>query len=134
MEYLLDTNICIYIIKKKPAEVFEKFKNLTIGDVGISSITLAELQYGIEKSSNSEKNREALEKFLTPIEIIDYGYEATVEYGKIRAELEKKGITIGPLDMLIASHAKSLNVILVTNNVREFERIAGLRIENWRRM
>jgi tRNA(fMet)-specific endonuclease VapC len=131
MEYLLDTNICKYIIKKKPAEVFEKFKNLTIGDVGISSITLAELQYGIEKSSNSEKNRDALEKFLTPIEIIDYGYEATVEYGKIRAELEKKGVPIGPLDMLIASHAKSLDVILVTNNVREFERIAGLRIENW---
>ena len=68
---------------------------------------------------------------MTPIEIIDYGYEATVEYGKIRAELEKKGITIGPLDMLIASHAKSLDVIPVTNNVREFERIAGLRIENW---
>jgi tRNA(fMet)-specific endonuclease VapC len=131
MEYLLDTNICIYIIKKKPAEVFEKFKNLTIGDVGISSITLAELQYGIEKSSNSEKNRDALEKFLTPIEIIDYGYEATVEYGKIRAELEKKGVPIGPLDMLIVFHAKSLDVILVTNNVREFERIAGLRIENW---
>jgi tRNA(fMet)-specific endonuclease VapC len=131
MEYLLDTNICIYIIKKKPAEVFEKFKILTIGDVGISSITLAELQYGIEKSSNPEKNREALEKFLTPIEIIDYGYKATVEYGKIRAELEKKGISIGPLDMLIASHAKSLDVILVTNNVREFKRIAGLRIENW---
>ena len=131
MEYLLDTNICIYIIKKKPAEVFEKFKTLTIGDVGISSITLAELQYGIEKSSNSEKNREALEKFLTPIEIIDYGFEATVEYGKIRAELEKKGVPIGPLDMLIASHAKSLNVILVTNNVKEFGRIAGLKIENW---
>ena len=106
MEYLLDTNICIYIIKKKPAEVFEKFKNLTIGDVGISSITLAELQYGIEKSSNSDKNREALEKFLTPIEIIDYDYDATVEYGKIRVELEKKGIPIGSLDMLIASHAK----------------------------
>ncbi len=131
MEYLLDTNICIYIIKKKPVEVFEKFKNLTIGDVGISSITLAELQFGIEKSSNAEKNREALEKFLTPIEIIDYGCEATVEYGKIRAELEKKGILIGPLDMLIASHAKSLGVILVTNNMREFERIAGLRMENW---
>ena len=131
MEYLLDTNICIYIIKKKPAEVFEKFKNLTLGDVGISSITLAELQYGIEKSSNSEKNREALEKFLTPIEIIDYGYDATVEYGKIRAELEKKEVPIGPLDMLIASHAKSLDVILVTNNVREFMRIADLKIENW---
>ena len=131
MEYLLDTNICIYIIKKKPCEVFEKFKNLTIGDVGISSITLAELQYGIEKSSNSDKNREALEKFLTPIEIIDYDYDATVEYGKIRVELEKKGIPIGSLDMLIASHAKSLDVILVTNNVREFQRISGLRIENW---
>jgi tRNA(fMet)-specific endonuclease VapC len=131
MEYLLDTNICIYIIKKRPAAVFEKFKNLTIGDVGISSITLAELQYGIEKSSDSEKNREALEKFLTPVEIIDYGYDATVEYGKIRAELENKGVPIGPLDMLIASHAKSLDVILVTNNVREFERIPGLRIENW---
>jgi tRNA(fMet)-specific endonuclease VapC len=131
MDYLLDTNICIYIIKKKPAEVFEKFKNLAIGDVGISSITLAELQYGIEKSSNSLKNREALEKFLTPIEIVDYGYEATVEYGIIRAELEKNGIPIGPLDTLIASHAKSLDVILVTNNVREFERIPGLKIENW---
>ncbi len=131
MEYLLDTNICIYIIKKKPVEVFEKFKTLTIGDVGISSITLAELQYGVEKSSNSEKNREALEQFLTPIEIIDYGYEATIEYGKIRTTLENKGIPIGPLDMLIASHAKSLNVILVTNNVKEFERIAGLKIVNW---
>ena len=131
MEYLLDTNICIYIIKKKPIDVFEKFKNFTVGDIGISSITLAELQYGIEKSSNAEKNREALEKFLTPIEIIDYGYDATIEYGKIRAELEKKGVPIGPLDMLIASHAKSLDVILVTNNVREFERISGLKTENW---
>jgi len=131
MDYLLDTNICIYIIKKKPINVFEKFKNFTVGDIGISSITLAELQYGIEKSSNAEKNRDALEKFLTPIEIIDYGYDATIEYGKIRAELEKKGVPIGPLDMLIASHAKSLDVILVTNNVREFERISGLRTENW---
>jgi tRNA(fMet)-specific endonuclease VapC len=131
MEYLLDTNICIYIIKKKPSEVFDKFISLTPGDIGISSITLAELQYGVEKSSNSEKNREALEKFLTPIEIIDFGHEASVEYGKIRSALEKKGIPIGPLDMLIASHAKSLDVVLVTNNVREFERIEGLKIENW---
>ncbi len=89
------------------------------------------MQFGIEKSSDAEKNRQALEKFLTPIEIIDYGYEATLEYGKIRAELEKKGIVIGPLDMLIASHAKSLGMILVTNNVKEFERVAGLKIENW---
>jgi len=131
MEYMLDTNICIYIIKKKPNEVFDRFNNLTIGDVGISSITLAELQYGIQKSSNSDKNRDALQKFLTPIEIIDYGYEATVEYGKIREKKKKNGVPIGPLDMLIASHAKSLNLILVTNNVREFERIVGLKIENW---
>jgi tRNA(fMet)-specific endonuclease VapC len=131
MEYLLDTNICIYIIKKKPAEVFEKLKKVMIGDVGISSISLAELQYGIEKSSNAEKNREALEIFLTPIEIVDYGYEASVDYGKIRAELERKGTPIGSLDMLIASHARSLDLVLVTNNVKEFERIPGLRIENW---
>jgi tRNA(fMet)-specific endonuclease VapC len=92
---------------------------------------LAELQYGIEKSSSPLKNREALEKFLTPIEIVDYGFEPTVEYGIIRAELEKSGTQIGPLDMLIASHAKSLDVILVTNNVKEFDRIPGLKIENW---
>ena len=131
MEYILDTNICIYIIKKRPINVFKKFRSLSVGSIGISSITLAELQFGIEKSSNAEKNREALEKFLTPIEIIDYGFEASVEYGKIRAELEKKGIPIGPLDMLIASHAKSLDVVLVTNNMKEFESIAGLKIENW---
>jgi tRNA(fMet)-specific endonuclease VapC len=131
MKYLLDTNICIYIIKKKPDEVFEKFKNLNVGDVGISTITLAELQFGIEKSSNSLKNKEALENFLTPIEIVDFDYEAAIEYGIIRAALEKKGVPIGPLDMLIASHAKSLNVILVTNNIREFNRIDGLKIENW---
>jgi len=131
MEYLLDTNICIYIIKKKPAEVFEKLKKVMLGDLGISAISLAELQYGIEKSSNPEKNREALEIFLTPIEIVEYGYEASVDYGKIRAELERKGTPIGPLDMLIASHARSLGLVLVTNNVKEFERIPGLRIENW---
>lgn len=131
MEYLLDTNICIYIIKRKPIEVFAKLRELTIGSVGISSITLAELHYGIEKSLFPDKNREALEKFLTPIEIIDFGFDASNEYGKIRAELERKGTPIGPFDMLIAAHAKCLNVILVTNNEREFERIAGLKIENW---
>ncbi len=131
MEYLLDTNICVYIIKRKPFEVFAKFKELTIGSVGISSITLAELHYGIEKSLFPVKNREALEQFLTPIEIIDFGIDASNEYGKIRAELEKKGTIIGPLDMLIAAHAISLNVVLVTNNEREFVRVPGLKIENW---
>ncbi len=99
MEYLLDTNICIYIIKKKPANVFEKFKTLEIGSIGISSITLAGFRYGIMKSSNVEKNTEALERFLTPLDIIDFDSNSAIEYGKIRADLEKKGTPIGPLDM-----------------------------------
>ncbi len=131
MEYLLDTNICIYIIKKKPAHVFEKFKTLEIGSIGISGITLAELRYGIMKSSNIEKNSEALERFLTPLDIVDFDSNAAKEYGKIRADLEKKGTPIGPLDMLIASHAKSLNLTLVTNNEREFSRVSELKVENW---
>lgn len=131
MEYLLDTNICIYIIKKKPEQVFDKLLTLSIGSVGISAITLAELHYGLEKSTNPDKNKDALEKFLTPIEIIDFGVGATEEYGKIRAELENKGTPIGPLDMLIAAHAKSLGLTLVTNNEKEFVRIVNLKIENW---
>ncbi len=131
MEYLLDTNICIYIIKKKPVNVFEKFKTLEIGSIGISSITLAELRYGIMKSSDIEKNSVALERFITPLDIIDFDTNAAIEYGKIRADLEKKGTPIGPLDMLIASHAKSLDLTLVTNNEREFNRISELKIENW---
>jgi len=131
MEYLLDTNICIYIIKKNPIIVFDKFRGLSVGSVGISSITLAELQYGIMKSSYPEKNQEALDKFLTPLEILDFDYKATIEYGKIRADLEKIGTPIGPLNTLIAAHAKSLDLTLVTNNVREFERIFGLKTVNW---
>jgi tRNA(fMet)-specific endonuclease VapC len=131
MEYLLDTNICIYIIKKRPINVFEKFRSSSIGSIGISSITLAELQYGIMKSSYPEKNQEALNKFLTPLEIVDFDYRATIEYGKIRADLERKGIPIGPLDTLIAAHAKSLDLVLVTNNEKEFERISELKVENW---
>ncbi|MBS3776834.1 MAG: type II toxin-antitoxin system VapC family toxin [Bacteroidales bacterium] len=131
MEYLLDTNICIYIIKKRPANVLKKFESLSPGDVAISSITLAELYYGIMKSSNPKKNQEALDKFLIPLEILDFDYAVTIEYGKIRADLEKNGTPIGPLDTLIASHAKSLNLTLVTNNEKEFERIPDLKIENW---
>ena len=131
MEFLLDTNICIYIIKKNPIVVFDKFRSLSVGSIGISSITLAELQFGIMKSSNPAKNQEALDKFLTPLEILDFDYNATIEYGNIRAYLEKNGTPIGPLDTLIAAHAKSLDLILITNNVREFERIPNLKIENW---
>ena len=131
MEYLLDTNICIYIIKNRPKSVIDKFKTISIGKIGISSITMAELQYGIMKSSNPEKNSIALNKFITPLEILDFDYNATIEYGKIRAYLEKKGIPIGPLDTLIGAHAKSLNLTLVTNNEKEFIRIEGLKVENW---
>ena len=131
MRFLLDTNICIYIIKKKPKQVIDMFLTLPIGSVGISSITLAELQYGIAKSINVEKNREALEKFLTPFEVLDFDQNAANCYGDIRAELERKGTQIGSLDMLIAAHARSLDVILVTNNEKEFVRIVDLKIENW---
>lgn len=131
MKYLLDTNICIYIIKKRPEKVLGKFHTLSMGDVAISSITLAELHYGIMKSSNPKKNQEALDKFITPLEILDFDYSATVEYGKIRANLEKKGTPVGPLDTLIAAHAKSKDLILVTNNEKEFQRVHGLNIENW---
>lgn len=131
MEYLLDTNICIYIIKKKPEIVLEKFKTFHLGIIGISTITLAELQYGIRKSSNPDKNLMALNQFLIPLEIIDFDYKATIEYGLIRTELEKKGTPIGPLDTLIGAHALSLGLTIVTNNKKEFERIEGLKIENW---
>ncbi len=131
MQYLLDTNICIYIIKRKPLNVFNKFQSLSVGSVGISAITLAELEYGIAKSMNPESNRTALEKFLIPLNVIDFGADSTNEYGKIRAALEKQGTPIGSFDLLIAAHAKSLDLILVTNNEKEFERIEHLKIENW---
>ena len=131
MKYILDTNICIYIIKKKPSQVFEKFKDLPLGSVGISSITLAELAYGVKKSVQSEKNQIALNQFLVPLDTVEFDANAAVEYGIIRAELERAGTPIGPLDMLIASHVKSLDLTLVTNNEKEFKRVDGLTIENW---
>lgn len=131
MEYLLDTNICIYIIKKKPVEVLERFQSLPLGDVGISTITLAELQYGIAKSTQPEKNQQALQQFLIPLEIVEFDYEASVVYGELRAHLEKTGQPIGALDMFIAAHAKSLDITIVTNNEREFRRVPNLKVENW---
>ncbi len=134
MNYMLDTNICIYIINNKPKSVIEKFLSLNQNDmVFLSSITIAELFYGLEKSKSQKKeqNRDALIKFLTPFEIVDYDENSAIEYGKIRAKLEKKGKVIGANDILIASQAKDLGYILVTNNVKEFERVDGLVIENW---
>ena len=131
MKYLLDTNICIYLIKQKPPEVFERFEQESIGDIGISAITVSELYYGAEKSQQRERNQKALEQFLLPLIIAEFDYRASLIYGKIRAELERKGKSIGPLDTLIASHAVSMDTTLVTNNEKEFSRVKGLRVENW---
>ena len=128
---MLDTNTCIYIIKQKPASVFEKFTTITPGQVALSVITLAELEYGARKSAAVERNLSVLHQFTIPFDILPFDYNATVEYGIIRADLEARGTPIGPLDTLIAAHAKSLNYILVTNNEKEFNRINGLQIENW---
>ena len=131
MTYLLDTNICIYIIKKKPLHIFNRFKSFPLGSIGISSITLAELRFGVEKSIQIEKNKMALEQFLLPLDILYFDDNAAIEYGIIRSYLENKGTPIGPLDTLIAAHAKSEGLTLVTNNESEFQRIDNLKIENW---
>lgn len=131
MKYLLDTNICIYIIKKSPESIIEKFKSLRMGDIGISAVTLAELRFGVANSLQKHKNQAALDEFISPIEVLPFDDLAANHYGEIRAVLQKKGIPIGPLDMMIAAHALSLNVILVTNNTKEFNRIGPLKIENW---
>ena len=131
MRYMLDTNICIYVIKHKPETVFQKLQNTNPEDVCISSVTYAELVHGVEKSAAVEKNRLALSMLLANMEILDFDVDAADCYGKIRAVLEKKGTLIGPLDMMIAAHAQSLGYTVVTNNVKEFSRLSALRIENW---
>lgn len=131
MKYMLDTNMCIYIIKKHPPKVLKKFQTLELGDVCISSITLAELMYGVHKSHHQQKNKIALEWFSAPLDIAPFDGDTADHYGKIRAYLEKKGTPIGSLDMMIAAHALSLNLILVTNNTKEFSRIPELQLEDW---
>jgi|ERR1039457_3128801 tRNA(fMet)-specific endonuclease VapC len=131
MKLLLDTNICIYIIKQQPTAVINRFLEYQVGDIGISSITLSELRYGVAKSTHREKNAKALDEFIIPLEIVSFDEEAALVYGEIRITLEKAGTPIGSMDMLIAAHAFSLRVSLVTNNTREFSRIPGLTIINW---
>ena len=129
MKYLLDTNICIYIMNKRPAKVINKFKQREVGAIGLSSITVSELQYGVAKSNQREQNRQRLNEFITPLEILTYDELAAEAYGNIRIQLEKSGI--GPLDTLIAAHALSRNLILVTNNEAEFKRVVNLKVVNW---
>ena len=131
MKFMLDTDICIYVIRRRPESVLERLESHRIGEIGISVITLAELEYGASKSSNPTRNREALEQFISSLEVAPFDRPATRAYGVIRATLEKKGYLIGSMDLLIAAHALSLGVRLVTNNVNEFKRVPGLRIENW---
>lgn len=134
MSYMLDTNICIYIINNKPKAVLDRF--LALGEserVYISAISVAELFYGLAKSSSPKKkqNKLALIKFLSPLEIIPFDDKAAIEYGSIRATLEKSGSVIGANDLLIAAHAVSMGATLVTNNTKEFERVGDLKLENW---
>jgi len=131
MKYLLDTNICIYIIKQKPEKVFRKFRSYHVGQIGISSVSYSELFYGASKSQRAVQNETALEQFTAPLEILPFTEETAATYGKIRANLEKQGKSIGPLDMLIASHAVHLGLTLVTNNIKEFSKVPKLKIENW---
>lgn len=131
MTYMLDTNICIYAMKKKPEKVLRRFREEMDGGLCISSITLAELEYGMKHSSDPVKNEQALLRFLAPLSILPFGASAASEYGEIRTYLQSRGTPIGPLDMLIAGHARAERLTLVTNNVREFERVPDLEIENW---
>ena len=131
MMYMLDTNICIYAIKNKPDLVLQQLKSNLQHGLCISAITLAELQHGVEKSVYPEKNTAALLQFLSILTVLPFDDLAAVEYGKICADLQRKGTPIGTMDMLIAAHARAEHMVLVTNNVREFERVSGLEIENW---
>ena len=131
MDFMLDTNICIYIIKRKPQAVLERFVRTKISQIGISSITLSELLYGVSKSSRPEQNQIALTQFIAPLEILPYDDQAARFYGDLRAHLEKKGTPIGSLDMLIAAHALAVPCTLVTNNEKEFNRVPNLKVANW---
>ncbi len=130
IKYMLDTNIAIYVIKRKPVEALATF-NRYAGQICISTITLAELLHGAEKSMRVEQNLNVVEDFVSRLDVLNYGPKAGAHYGEIRACLEKKGTPIGVNDLHIAAHARSEGLILISNNVKEFERVEALRIENW---
>lgn len=131
MKYLLDTDICIYLIKRRPESVVRHLAAQQVGDVGVSAVTVAELRYGVARSAQTERNARALELFLAPLVIADFDASAATAYGAVRAALERAGAPIGALDTLIAAHALSLGATLVTNNTREFDRVPGLSLANW---
>ncbi len=131
MKYLLDTNVCIYIINKKPLTAIERIREKQIDEIAISTVTIAELEYGVERSKHASQNRVALLQFLIPFSKLDFDQEAALAYGRIRHHLESKGTPIGPMDLLLAAQALSHGLILVTNNEKEFRRIESLQVENW---
>ena len=131
MIVMLDTNTCIALIKRKPDHALKRFSEYRVGDIGISAVTLAELRYGVSKSEHQTKNQMALDGFILPLEIAAFDEQATSAYGELRAALEKQGTPIGPLDTMIAAHALSLGVALVTNNTREFNRVPKLIVVDW---
>ena len=130
LSHLLDTNTVIYVIRETPIAVRDRFI-AHAGQLGISSITYAELTYGVQKSQQRAMNRAALERFCVRVELLPYTVEAAEQYGLIRSDLEARGQVIGPNDLHIAAHAKAANLTLVSNNLKEFERVEGLRLENW---
>ncbi|MBT4643472.1 MAG: type II toxin-antitoxin system VapC family toxin [Deltaproteobacteria bacterium] len=131
MNYLIDTNICIYILNRKPKSVLDRFESFNTEKIGISSITVAELEFGAKKSKRRKENLERLELFLFPFEILPFNGKSAKIYGDIRSKLELKGHVIGQLDMLIAAQALEKNLVLVTNNQKEFSRISNLKLDNW---
>src|SRR5947209_3725401 len=130
LRYMLDTNICIYIIKNRPAELRDRFNSLA-DQLCISVVTLAELIHGAEKSARPHQNLSVIEQFCARLDVLAFGERAAVHYGQLRAELERAGQPVGIHDMMIGGHARSEGLIIVTNNEREFERMPGLRAENW---
>lgn len=131
MKFLLDTNICIYIMKERPESVIRRFRQVDPRDVGISIITVAELEYGAAKSRDIQRNREQLRRFCQPFPVVGLSDEDVRVFGEVRTDLERRGLPIGAYDLLIAAQAKCRGLVLVTNNVREFERVQRLKIENW---
>jgi tRNA(fMet)-specific endonuclease VapC len=131
MKVMLDTNICIALIKQKPANVFKKFNDFQVGEICISTVTLAELRYGVAKSQYQEKNQAALNDFILPLEIAEFDEAAANYYGVLRANLERKGTPIGAMDLMIGAHALSQNLTIATNNVREFKHIPKLVVVDW---
>ena len=129
--YMLDTDMCIELIRGRGKKVLKRLKRCKVGDVGISVITLSELLHGVEKSAKPEQNRIALNEFCAPLEILPFNEPAAAAYGTVRAALDRVGQGIGPLDLLIAAHARAEGCTLVTNNEREFRRVDGLTVENW---